>query len=70
MNYNKAELCKDCKKPVKKASRVRHSLLGFIRFLDLELRRILEDIRRMGHQPPSRAEARIVEIIRQMRTLR
>ena len=70
MNYNKAELCKDCKMPVKKTSRVRHSLLGFIRFLDLELRNVLKDIRKMGHSPPSRAEARIVEIIRQMRTLR
>ena len=56
--------------PVKKTSRVRHSLLGFIKYLDLELRNILKDIRRMGHSPPSRAEEKIVSILRQMRTLR
>jgi len=70
MNYNKAELCKDCSKPVKKTSRVRHSLLGFIKYLDLELRNVLKDIRRMGHSPPSRAEEKIIHILRQMRTLR
>ena len=70
MNYNKAELCKDCKKPVEKTNRMRHSLLGFIRFLDLELRNVLKDIRRMGHSPPSRAEEKIIHILRQMRTLR
>ena len=69
MNYNKAELCKDCKKPVKK-SRMRHSLFGFIKYLNLELRIILKDIRRMGHSPPSRAEEKIIHILRQMRTLR
>jgi hypothetical protein len=71
MNYNEAELCKDCKmpeKPVEKRVAVHHpssTTQRFIKYLDFEMRQLITLIQRKD----SKAEKKALYILKQIKNL-